>query len=280
MLGAVATTMLLAGCTREQWEVGYLPVESKGATSHTDHYIALWNGGWIAALAVGVVTWGLILWCLVAYRRKKSDRGLPRQLAYNMPVEILFTVMPIVLVIGFFFQTVNTMAVTTDENSEQFTASTQAEQTIEVVGKQWAWDFNYVTENRYYAGVQANLDGTEAPGDNAPTLYLPANTSINFEIRSRDVVHSFWVPAFLEKMDMIPGKTNHMHLTPLKEGSYVGKCAELCGEFHSEMLFNVEVVSPEEFDRQMQQLEQGQLGPEYDRTEWYQNPYEQEEGEH
>lgn len=269
--------MLLAGCTKEQWEVGFFPVESKGATSHTDHYIALWNGGWIAALAVGVITWALILWCIVRYRRKKTDRGLPVQLAYNMPVEILFTVMPIILVVGFYFQTIQVMEKTIDDR-------TPGEQVIEVVGKQWAWDFNYVTEDTYYAGVQVNLDGTEAPGENAPVLYLPADTPIEFQIRSRDVVHSFWVPAFLEKKDMIPGKTNVMHLTPLKTGTYVGKCAELCGEFHSEMLFNVEVVEPAEFESQMQALREqgnvGQLGKEYDRTDWYQNPYETEEGEH
>ncbi|MYM20236.1 cytochrome c oxidase subunit II [Brevibacterium sp. 5221] len=270
--GALASTVLLAGCTKEQWEVGFLPVDSKGATSHTEHYIALWNGGWIAALAVGAVTWGLMLWCLVVYRRRKSDRGLPVQLQYNMPIEILYTALPIVLIMGFFFQTVHSLEHTIDDK-------TPGQEQIEVVGKQWSWDFNYMTENVHYAGVQANLDGTEAPGRNAPTLYLPANRDIDLQLRSRDVIHSFWVPAFLEKRDMTPGRTEHIHFKPLKEGEYVGKCAELCGEFHSEMLFNVKVVSYDEYKKYTAGLKaegnEGRLGPEYDRTDWYQNPHEQ-----
>ncbi len=277
VIGAAAATTLLAGCTTEQWEVGFLHPDSKGATSHTDHYIALWNGGWIAALVVGAVTWGLLLWCIVAYRRKKSDRGLPVQMRYNMPVEILYTVVPIILVLAFFFETVKTMDNTINDDTEP-------EQVIEVYGKQWAWDFNYVTEDVHYAGVQANLDGTEQPGIDAPTLYLPSNTDLELKLESRDVVHSFWIPAFLEKRDMFPGHSSSIHLQALKEGDYMGKCAELCGEFHAEMIFNVKVVSQAEYDEYIQSLRdqgnEGLLGEEYNRTEWHHNPYEQEGAEH
>lgn len=277
VIGAAAATTLLAGCSSEYWEVGFLHPDSKGATSHTDHYIALWNGGWIAALAVGGLTWMLILWCVVAYRRKKTDRGLPVQMRYNMPVEILYTVVPIILVMAFFFETVQTMENTTNDETE-------AEQVIEIYGKQWAWDFNYVTEDVYYGGVQANLDGTEKPGVDAPTLYLPSNTDLELKLESRDVIHSFWIPAFLEKRDMVPGRSSSIHLQALKEGDYFGKCAELCGEFHSEMIFNVKVVSPEEYDEYIESLREqgneGQLGEDYNRTEWYHNPYEKEGSEH
>lgn len=275
VLGGLASTVLLAGCTKEQWEVGFFPPESKGATSHTDDYIALWNGSWIALLIVGAITWGLMLWCIVAYRRRKSDRGLPVQVQYNMPVEIMYTVLPIILIVGFFFTTVNTMEKTIYDD-------TPGDVKIEVVGKQWAWDFNYLTENAYFGGKQVNLDGTEQPGIDAPTLYLPSNTDVEIQLRSRDVIHSFWVPAFLEKRDMTPGRTETLHLRMEKEGEYVGKCAELCGEFHSEMIFNVKVVSLDEYKAYTDELKAqgnvGRLGPELDRTEWYQNPYT-EEGE-
>ncbi|WP_291794706.1 MULTISPECIES: cytochrome c oxidase subunit II [Brevibacterium] len=276
-IGAAAATTLLAGCTKEQWEVGFLPVESKGATSHTEHYIALWNGGWIAALIVGVITWALMLWCIVAYRRRKNDRGLPVQMRYNMPVEIFYTIVPIVLVVGFFFHNVDAMDKTIYDETEP-------EEVIEVYGKQWAWDFNYVTQDAHYAGVQANLDGTEQPGEDAPTLYLPADTDVQLKLESRDVIHSFWVPAFLEKRDMIPGRSSTINLRPLAEGDYVGKCAELCGEFHSEMIFNVSVVPYDEYvaytDGLKEQGNEGVLGDEYNRTDWYKNPYEQEGDEH
>lgn len=263
--GISGLALLLTGCTKEQWEVGFLPVESKGATNHTDDIISLWNGSWIAALLIGIITWTLIIWCLVAYRRRKGDTGLPVQLRYNLPVEIFYTAVPIILVIAFFFQTVQVQT-TLDEE-------TDAEKVIEIVGKQWAWDFNYVSDDVYYSGVQVDLDGTDEPAAEAPTLYLPADTELELQVRSRDVIHSFWIPAFLQKRDMIPGRETSIHLTPQKEGTYAGKCAELCGEFHSEMLFYVEVVPIDEYDAYVESLREqgntGQLGEEFDRNPAY-----------
>lgn len=271
LIGAVSGAALLAGCSKQELEIGFLPEDSVGATNHTQAYTDLWVGGWIGALIVGVITWGLMLWCIVAYRRRKNDKGLPVQMAYHMPMEIFYTIVPIVLVVGFFGQTVATLNKTTDD-------TTPGQEKIEVVGKQWSWDFNYTTQNTYFAGVQANLDGTEKPGKDAPTLYLPVNTNLEIQLRSRDVIHSFWVPAFLEKRDMIPGHVNTLHLRPEKEGTFVGKCAELCGEYHSEMLFNVKVVSMDEYKAYTKKLRDegntGQLSDDLDRKQWYQNPYQ------
>lgn len=265
ILSAVLIPAVLSGCTKEQVATGFFPVESKGATSHTGAYTSLWNGAWIALLIIGLIVWGLMLWAMVAYRRRKHDRGLPVQMRYSMPIEILFTVTPVILVLGFFFQSVEVMNKTTDDD-------TPGEQVIEVAAKQWAWDFNYETENVYFAGTQVHLDGTEKPEETAPVLYLPVDTDLEIKLHSRDVIHSFWIPAFLEKRDMIPGHDQSLHLRAEKEGDYVGKCAELCGEFHSEMLFNVKVVSKNEFADYTASLADqgntGQLGPEYDRN-WY-----------
>ena len=94
------------------------------------------------------------------------------------------------------------------------------------------------------------------------------STSPSFELHSRDVIHSFWVVDFLYKKDMIPGKTNYEYFTPLKEGTYSGKCAELCGEYHSLMLFNVKVVSPDKYQDYLQKLRDdgnvGDIGGKYD----------------
>src|SRR5699024_3026715 len=94
---------------------------------------SLWNGAWIALLIVGLIVWGLILWAMVAYRRRKNDRGLPVQMRYSMPIEILFTVTPVVLVLGFFFHNVQVMVQTNDDD-------TTSEQVIEVAAKQCTWD--------------------------------------------------------------------------------------------------------------------------------------------
>ncbi len=231
---------ILAGCTQAQLQ-GFLPTEP-GTTNHTDRVTSLWVNSWIVLLAVGVVTWGLIIWAAVVYRRRKGQTGLPVQMRYNMPIEIFYTIVPLILVIGFF-------AFTARDQAEIEKPTADPDYTIEVYGKRWAWDFNYLTDDVYFQGIQAQVDESgDTIEDSIPTLYLPVDRTIEIDIRSRDVIHSFWVIDFLYKKDMIPAKTNHMYFTPLKEGSYQGKCAELCGEYHSLMLFNVEVVSQEEYD--------------------------------
>ncbi|MDO4820771.1 MAG: cytochrome c oxidase subunit II [Rothia sp. (in: high G+C Gram-positive bacteria)] len=259
------SALLLTGCS-EQASVGWLPTQ-RGVTDNADTIMDLWIGTWIAALAVGLVTWGLMLWCIIAYRRRKYETGYPRQVSYHAPLEIFYTAIPIILIISFF--------TFSDRAEREITApkSETADVTIEVYGKQWAWDFNYLDEDVYFAGVQARLDkqGDVGVEDTLPTLYLPVNSTVDLQLKSRDVIHSFWVPAFLEKRDTIPGMTNHMYFTTGSEPArYQGKCAELCGEYHSEMLFNVEVVSQEDYDAYIQSLKDegniGRLGDEYNRN--------------
>jgi cytochrome c oxidase subunit II len=263
---ATAGALVLTGCSPEV-EKGWLPTE-RGTTNHTDRIMDLWVNSWIAALVVGIITWGLIVWCLVAYRRRKGTVGFPRQTSFNLPLEVFYLTIPLFMVLVFFYFT--------DRDQQAIDDRSQpADVVVDVRGKQWAWDFNYkkgevITEDVYEAGVQAHLTGKEVDKEKLPTLYLPVNKSVDLELNARDVIHSFWVPAFLQKRDMIPGKTNYIRFTPTKEGTYDGKCAELCGEYHSEMLFRVKVVSESEFQAHMNELRQagntGLLGVEYDRN--------------
>jgi cytochrome c oxidase subunit 2 len=263
---ATAGALVLTGCSPEV-EKGWLPTE-RGTTNHTDRIMDLWVNSWIAALVVGIITWGLIVWCLVAYRRRKGTVGFPRQTSFNLPLEVFYLTIPLFMVLVFFYFT--------DRDQQAIDDRSQpADVVVDVRGKQWAWDFNYkkgdvITEDVHEAGVQAHLTGKEVDKEKLPTLYLPVNKSVDLELNARDVIHSFWVPAFLQKRDMIPGKTNYIRFTPTKEGTYDGKCAELCGEYHSEMLFRVKVVSESEFQAHMNQLRQdgntGLLGDEYDRN--------------
>ena len=258
-----ALALTLSGCTAEV-QRGFLP-DAAGVTNHTDRIIGLWTTSWIVLLAVGVVAWGLMAWALIVYRRRKGETGMPQQLRYNMPIEALFTVVPLILVMGFFAFTARDMAAIEAKIDNP-------DVHIEVIGKQWSWDFNYVDENVYYSGIQAQFTGSEENiMDTLPTLYLPVGKSVQIDLSSRDVIHSFWVVEFLYKKDMFPAQTNVMYFTPLKEGPYVGKCAELCGEYHSMMLFNVKVVSQAEYDAHIASLEArgniGQLSNEYDRNQ-------------
>jgi cytochrome c oxidase subunit 2 len=263
---ALAGALALTGCSPEV-QKGWLPTE-RGTTNHTDRIMDLWVNSWIAALVVGIITWGLLVWCIVAYRRRKGTVGFPRQTSFNLPLEVFYLTIPLFMVLVFFYFTDRDQQAIDDR-------SKPADVVVDVRGKQWAWDFNYkqgdvVTGDVHEAGVQAHLTGAEVDKEKLPTLYLPVNKSVDLELNSRDVIHSFWVPAFLQKRDMIPGKTNYIRFTPTKEGTYDGKCAELCGEYHSEMLFRVKVVSESEFQSHLEQLRQdgnsGLLGEEYDRN--------------
>src|SRR5690606_3072365 len=113
---------------------------------------------WIVLLAVGVVTWGLIIWATIAYRRRKGQTGLPVQLRYNMPIETFFTVVPVILVLGFF-------AFTAQEQSKIETRVDNPDNTVEVIGKRWAWDFNYVDDDVYFQGVQVQTDADGNPDE-------------------------------------------------------------------------------------------------------------------
>ena len=234
--------MLISGCSVElveQWGRGGLP---EPATEETPLVGNLWTGTWIAALLVGVLVWGLILWAAFAYRRRGA--GLPPQTRYNLPIEFLYTVAPFTIIAALFFFTVQ-------NQNELLDVSEEPDLTVGVVGQQWAWTFNYLDEDVYATGT--TTDPT--------TLYLPVNQTVRFELESPDVIHSFWVPSFYMKMDVIPGRTNVFQATPNREGRFAGKCAELCGAYHSRMLFNVEVVSQNEYEEHLNTLRDlGQTG--------------------
>jgi cytochrome c oxidase subunit 2 len=214
----------------------------------------LWNGSWIAALLVGVLVWALLIWVMVAYRRRREDTHMPAQVRYHLPLEIMYTVIPLMMVVVLFGYTYR-------DQTKLISTETTPDLTIGVIGKQWSWDFNYTNDDAYETGVQGELTGKPGVEDEIPTLYLPVNERVQFNLTARDVIHSFWIPAFLMKMDTIPGIQNKFQVVPQRIGTFKGKCAELCGEYHSEMLFNVKVVSRADYDAHIAQLKAaGQSG--------------------
>jgi len=256
---AVGAALVLGGCANVNTSLadGLLPVGANGqqVTSETQRVINLWVGTWIAGLFVGFLVWGLTIWCLVVYRRKRDDHSLPPQLRYNVPIELLYTVVPVLMVAVLFYYTARDEAVLLNTDIKP-------DVTVNVVAKQWSWDFNYVDANVYESGVHSQLNPKGGiTGTAPPVLYLPVNKRVEFVLNARDVIHSFWVPAFLQKLDVIPGKTNKFQVVPTLIGEFEGKCAELCGAYHSQMLFKVKVVSQTDFDAQMAKLRDlGQSG--------------------
>jgi cytochrome c oxidase subunit 2 len=260
----IATAVALAGCTPTELH-GFLPgFDSSGVptTNRTDLVASLWVNSWIVLLGVGVITWGLMLWAMIAYRRRKGQVGLPVQLRYNMPIEIFYTIVPFILILGMF-------AFTARDQTTIETVDEHPDVSIIAIAKQWAWDFQYNgtaadhSDAVWSMGVQAQprADNGNVDQSKLPTLYLPVNKTVRIDLQSRDVIHSFWIIDFLYKKDMFIGRDNSWSFTPTREGTYAGKCAELCGEYHSAMLFNVKVVSESEYEQHLTDLRSaGQTG--------------------
>lgn len=205
-------------------------------TTQARSVMRLWQGTTTASLVVGVFVWGLIFWSVIAYR-KKSDT-IPRQVQYNLPVEILYTTVPIIIVAVLFVFTYRTEEVVVKETPNP-------DVTIGVTAFRWGWQFDHVGSDVQVVSERAPV-GSEA-GD--PTLVLPTNESIRFTETSPDVIHSFFVPAFLFKRDVIPGRINTFQLTIDTPGTYRGRCAELCGQYHSQMNFWVKAVSQQQYQQ-------------------------------
>ncbi|MCA2212488.1 aa3-type cytochrome oxidase subunit II [Jidongwangia harbinensis] len=240
--GVVVATLLplLAGCSVDGVgkAFGHFGWPGRGITLQAHSMYDLWIASTIAALAVGVLVWGLIFWCVIRYR-KRSDE-LPVQTRFNMPMETLYTVTPILIVAVLFYYTA---IVQTDVDK----MSRNPDQVVEVVAFKWNWQFNYRDGVGPEADTVASTLGTD---DVIPLLVLPTGKKVRFEETSRDVIHSFWVPEMLFKRDVFPGNVrNSFEVTLDKEGRYVGRCAELCGTYHAFMQFELVVVSPERFDQ-------------------------------
>ena len=234
----LAAAAVLSGCAVQGDSVGAQALRTgwpSPITPQGERMLNLYVGAWLAAAVVGVAVWGLMFFAAVRYR--KRDDLLPRQVRYNLPVEVLYTVVPFVIVAVLFYYTA---IIQSDVDS----LSEDPDETVGVVGFQWNWQFVYPGEDG-----EEDLRVTGRPGEPA-VMYLPTGRTIQFVETSPDVIHSFWVPAFLFKRDVIPGRENRFELTINEgaEGSYIGRCAELCGTDHDRMNFEVRAVSGEEYD--------------------------------
>jgi len=190
----------------------------------------LWRGSVLAALVVGAVVWGLIIYTLLRFRRRNDE--LPGQGPGNVKAELAYSALPVLIVAVLFGFTVLTQ--------ERVTAvSGRPDLRVEVVAFQWSWEFRYPDQ-----GVAVTTDGVSVP-----RVVLPAGSTVRFTLTTKDVNHAFWVPEFLMKRDLIQGVTNDVDVTLSEEGTWRGRCAEFCGLYHWRMPFDVASVPPDEFDR-------------------------------
>jgi cytochrome c oxidase subunit II len=239
--------LTLTGCqvpNNEFWRFGW----PEGVTDKSQWMRELWTGSVIAALVVGFLVWGLILYSVVRHRKRGDE--LPKQTAYNLPLEIVYTIVPFVIIAVLFFFTVVVQ-------NKVVAKSNNPDETIAVNAFKWNWQFVYSDTT----GPQGEPVNTIGSSTEIPILVLPTDRSIRFEVASADVIHSFWVPEFLFKLDVIPGnengRDNVFEVTVRKEGAYVGRCAELCGTYHAFMNFEVRAVSGDDYDAYIAAREKG-----------------------
>ncbi|WP_081291084.1 cytochrome c oxidase subunit II [Mycobacterium asiaticum] len=297
-LGVLAVT--LSGCGWQDvlgfgWPEGITP------QAHANRQ--LWIGSVIAALAVGAIVYGLIFWTSAFHRKKKSDVDFPRQFGYNMPLELVLTVVPFLIISVLFYFTV-----VVQEKLQHL--EKDPEVVVDITAFQWNWKFGYQRvafkdrtfnfEGADQARKQAmvskpegkdehgeervgpvhginiedrsylNYDKVEILGTptEIPVLVLPKGKRIEFQIASADVVHTWWVPEFLFKRDVMPHpkENNSINVFQVSEitrtGAFVGHCAEFCGTYHSMMNFEVRVVEPNDFVAFLQQRIAGKTNAE------------------
>ena len=245
--GLAAGSVLLSGCSLADLPRFGWP-ESHTEQGETMQYF--WSAAFIAALGIGAITWGLMFWSFAFYRKKKGSPLYPKQTKENLSLELIYTAVPLVLVVVLFG-----FVVYTDDKVLKLDPNPDV--TIEVTAFKWNWDFGY-------AGTKSpdnpqDIVHTIGNSSQIPILILPTNELIQYNLQSKDVIHSFWVPDFLFKRDVFPDPEanqvdngDKFQNTITVEGAMVGRCAELCGQYHSMMNFEVRGVPKDVYDSYLQ----------------------------
>lgn len=255
----------------------------EGITDKAESMRTLWTWFVIVALIVGFIVWGLIVWSVIFHRKTRLDKkdldkkdpdstgplvsgagnveaagskgasasgdggyALPRQFQYNVTLELFCVIVPIIMVCVLFFFTIMTGQKVLAEEKDP-------DVTVDVVAFQWNWEFSYLSGPETPDGDVVSTVGTS---NRIPLLVLPTNRTIEYKIHSTDVIHAFWVVDFNFKRDVFPyPRKNNQDDTFQNEihetGAFVGRCAELCGTYHSAMNFELRALPPKKFDRYM-----------------------------
>ncbi|HSY15079.1 MAG TPA: cytochrome c oxidase subunit II [Jatrophihabitantaceae bacterium] len=270
-----ALMLMLTGCSSTSIERNLRFGWPTGITKQAEKMRVLWTWSSVAALIVGVLVWGLIF--VVCIRDRKKSDELPPQVKYNHVIEIAYTIVPFIIIAGLFYYTV-----VTENYVDKLTKNPDVN--VQVDAFKWNWQFEYTNyrgtaqDTKYTGTADPGMASTDYPGvapalplstvgssNEIPVLVIPRGETIRFDEHSEDVIHSFWVPEFLFKRDVIPygtsstSRDNQFEITATTDGSYVGRCAELCGTYHSQMNFEVRVVEPQVFQKYLAAL--AQVGP-------------------
>jgi cytochrome c oxidase subunit II len=233
LVGIVA--LAAVGATPASVWNSFFPMHGTGGvTDRSTSVQALYDIVFYIAVVIFLLVEGLIVWTVFRYRRKPTDTDLPPQTHGNNLVEVIWTIVPTAIVIFLFlasWQTLNTVD-----------AAGPSQVNVRAVAARFQWSFDYLDDQGKTVFTQ------QLPGGQAGGLVLPVGEPVHISLRSKDVVHAFYVPKFLFKRDVVPGKDNTFDFTVEEPGTYGGQCAELCGAGHAAMVFDVHAVPRAEYD--------------------------------
>jgi cytochrome c oxidase subunit II len=243
---AIGAALALSGCSaKNAFALGW---PHGGITHQSNQMYDLWIGTVIAAAVVGLIVYALIFWCIIRYRKKSAE--IPVQTRYNLPIELIYSVVPFLIIAVLFYYTART-----ETNVDKLSAHPDV--TIGLNAFKWNWEFDYTDTAKTGAQVSEIGDSSYVP-----ILVVPTDKTIEFVEHSQDVIHSFWVPALLFKRDVFPGNiTNRFQVEIHTPGAYVGRCAELCGTYHSQMNFELLAVSPAQYKQYLSERQSGMSTP-------------------
>ena len=200
--------------------LGLLPQQASQQAVSIDKLfnIHIWLISFVFSLIVVIMTYSLVV-----FRRQEGDTGDGAHITGNNRLEVIWTLVPLGLVIVIAY--IGAMSLAEVQRIDP------SAMVVKVIGGQWFWKFQYLDY-----------------GFSSDKLFLPVNKQVDLQMTSQDVIHSFWVPEFRVKQDLVPGRTTDLRITPTKVGVYKVSCAELCGASHAYMESAVNIVSQEEFD--------------------------------
>jgi cytochrome c oxidase subunit 2 len=218
---------------------------NKGATTQGRDTFHLFQLFTIISIPVLLSVFIPLGWAIFRYRKK--DESIPKQTHSHIPVEVTWTVIPI-LIVAFLF------VLTVQVENKVTAVSSHPNLRVNVVGFQWGWKFNYPSFG--VTKVTQGVGGSSV----YPQLVLPEGETTTIHLVSNDVVHGFYVPQFDFSRYALPGVNNYFDFTPTQTGTFIGRCSQLCGLYHSEMLFTVRVVTPAQFNSWISQQSHNTIG--------------------
>ena len=223
-LGTVAAATFLAGCAKDAPQDTWQP---KGENAQKIHDLQ-----WPVFLVAGIV--GVIVLAVVAFvvvRFRDRGQAMPEQSHGKPALEIALTILPALILVGVGIPTVSTIL--------DLAETDDTECIINVTGQQWWWEYDYP--------AQEGCGGISAPIVTSGQLVIPADTNVLLRLTSRDVIHSFWIPALNGKKDTVPGRVHTLRMQANEPGIYAGQCTEFCGLSHANMKMEAVALYPDDF---------------------------------